>query len=153
MPHPARTPEGDSFRCTVCGKRSDVEYSWPAGDVICPFCGSLGWAEQSRRRQHPIPRFSTNPFERTEKSIVFRGGPPAAWPHWLRKAGVAGGTACVPAFFLLIATVLLLSAPESGLHSREMTRCLVVLVLSLGGLCLASLAAIVVGVIAAGRRA
>lgn len=39
----SRTPEGDPHRCPICGQRSHMELSDPAGDACCPKCGSLLW--------------------------------------------------------------------------------------------------------------
>lgn len=40
-----RTPEGKPQRCHVCGNEVYVEASQPAGDSVCPHCGSLLWVE------------------------------------------------------------------------------------------------------------
>ncbi len=39
----SRTPEGDSIECTICGARSIIDISTPAGDCVCPVCGALNW--------------------------------------------------------------------------------------------------------------
>jgi acyl carrier protein len=44
----SRTPEGDPFRCHLCGAASAVEPSHPAGDAVCPRCGQLLWAVRDR---------------------------------------------------------------------------------------------------------
>jgi acyl carrier protein len=38
-----RTPEGLPFGCPICGQVANLEPSYPAGDAVCPACGSLLW--------------------------------------------------------------------------------------------------------------
>ena len=38
----SRTPEGESFRCDICGEVARVEAS-DTGDTLCPACGQLLW--------------------------------------------------------------------------------------------------------------
>jgi hypothetical protein len=38
-----RTPEGDCYRCPFCGAWIAVETSDPAGDSVCPQCGTILW--------------------------------------------------------------------------------------------------------------
>ena len=47
----SRTPEGFPSHCAVCGAGTNVEFSQPSGDAVCPVCGSLIWkaAELQRR--------------------------------------------------------------------------------------------------------
>ncbi len=39
----SRTPEGWPHRCPVCGREAALEPALPAGDAVCPSCGSLVW--------------------------------------------------------------------------------------------------------------
>jgi acyl carrier protein len=39
----SRTPEGFPHRCSICGKQSAVDPSFPGGDSTCPSCGHLLW--------------------------------------------------------------------------------------------------------------
>lgn len=43
MPVSSRTPEGEPLRCPICGTAADLEVCDPAGDALCPACGSLLW--------------------------------------------------------------------------------------------------------------
>ncbi|MBL8851039.1 MAG: hypothetical protein JNG89_15275 [Planctomycetaceae bacterium] len=38
----SRTPEGEPYRCTICGGLAPLETS-DAGDSLCPQCGQLLW--------------------------------------------------------------------------------------------------------------
>jgi len=38
----SRTPEGQPFRCPVCGEDTDIEPAL-AGEACCPACGELLW--------------------------------------------------------------------------------------------------------------
>ncbi len=38
----SRTPEGQPFRCPVCGEDTDIEPAL-SGDACCPACGELLW--------------------------------------------------------------------------------------------------------------
>ena len=38
----SRTPEGQPFRCPVCGEDTDLERT-DQGDACCPACGELLW--------------------------------------------------------------------------------------------------------------
>lgn len=38
----SRTPEGQPFRCPVCGEDTEIEPA-AAGDACCPACGELLW--------------------------------------------------------------------------------------------------------------
>ena len=48
---PSRTPEGRPLRCEICGAIITVEIASP-GDTLCPRCGSLLWAFQSRLAEY-----------------------------------------------------------------------------------------------------
>jgi hypothetical protein len=39
----SRTPEGEPFRCPICGLVDRIEASRPPGDAPCPSCGHLIW--------------------------------------------------------------------------------------------------------------
>jgi acyl carrier protein len=39
----SRTPEGMPSRCPICGSATNLEFSDPAGDALCPNCGCLLW--------------------------------------------------------------------------------------------------------------
>ncbi len=45
----SRTPEGDEYRCPVCGDRGRIEPSWPRRDATCPSCGCLLWIGDTSR--------------------------------------------------------------------------------------------------------
>ena len=52
----ARTPEGDPFRCPICGEVANIETSL-AGDACCPSCNHLLWWFKDRLAlQREIPR-------------------------------------------------------------------------------------------------
>lgn len=36
----SRTPEGFPSRCPICGADSQIEFSDPGDDAVCPVCGS-----------------------------------------------------------------------------------------------------------------
>ena len=56
MPISTRTPEGEPLHCPVCGMRANLEISDPAGDALCPACGSLLWqVRDSLHRIYNIP--------------------------------------------------------------------------------------------------
>ena len=40
----SRTPEGMPSHCPLCGAKTNIEFSDPAGDAPCPNCGHLLWA-------------------------------------------------------------------------------------------------------------
>jgi len=40
----SRTPEGMPTDCPLCGAKTNIEFSDPAGDALCPNCGHLLWA-------------------------------------------------------------------------------------------------------------
>ena len=40
----SRTPEGLPSDCPLCGAKTNIEFSHPAGDAPCPNCGHLLWA-------------------------------------------------------------------------------------------------------------
>ena len=40
----SRTPEGMPSDCPLCGAKTNIEFSDPAGDAPCPNCGHLLWA-------------------------------------------------------------------------------------------------------------
>ena len=40
----SRTPEGLPSECPLCGEKTNIEFSDPAGDAPCPRCGHLLWA-------------------------------------------------------------------------------------------------------------
>ena len=40
----SRTPEGMPSDCPLCGAKTNIEFSEPAGDAPCPNCGHLLWA-------------------------------------------------------------------------------------------------------------
>ena len=42
----SRTPEGRPSRCPLCGAKTNLEFSDPAGDAPCPKCGHLLWFSQ-----------------------------------------------------------------------------------------------------------
>lgn len=37
----SRTPEGSPGRCSLCGKKTQLEFSQPGDDAPCPHCGCL----------------------------------------------------------------------------------------------------------------
>src|SRR5262245_11401409 len=39
----SRTPEGEPWRCPVCGNELRLDPSRPPGDAPCPHCGTLLW--------------------------------------------------------------------------------------------------------------
>ena len=39
----SRTPEGFPSECPLCGASTNLEFSQPPGDAVCPNCGSLVW--------------------------------------------------------------------------------------------------------------
>ena len=39
----SRTPEGDGYRCPICGKVDALRTSAGSGDSVCPSCGHLLW--------------------------------------------------------------------------------------------------------------
>jgi hypothetical protein len=43
-----RTPDGEPFRCPMCGKASTLEASVPPGDAACPHCGGLLWRHRDK---------------------------------------------------------------------------------------------------------
>lgn len=47
----SRTPEGEPQRCSICGKLSTVDPSFPCGDSCCPNCGNLLWWVRDRLSQ------------------------------------------------------------------------------------------------------
>lgn len=53
----SRTPEGMPSECPLCGARTNIEYSEPAGDAPCPNCGHLLWAA-ARLVQSVTKRFA-----------------------------------------------------------------------------------------------
>jgi len=53
----SRTPEGMPSECPLCGAKTYLEYSDPAGDAPCPNCGCLIWASDQLARS-VIQRYS-----------------------------------------------------------------------------------------------
>ena len=39
----SRTPEGFPSECALCGASTNLEFSAPSRDAVCPNCGSLVW--------------------------------------------------------------------------------------------------------------
>ena len=39
----SRTPEGFPSKCPLCGASTNLEFSEPSGDALCPNCGHLLW--------------------------------------------------------------------------------------------------------------
>ena len=39
----SRTPEGFPSECPLCGATTNLEFSEPSGDAVCPNCGVLVW--------------------------------------------------------------------------------------------------------------
>jgi len=39
----SRTPEGTPSHCSLCGAKTNIEFSSPAKDAPCPNCGYLLW--------------------------------------------------------------------------------------------------------------
>lgn len=47
----SRMPEGLPGRCPLCGAATNLEFSVPPGDAVCPKCGCLIWlSEQNLNR-------------------------------------------------------------------------------------------------------
>lgn len=96
----SRTPEGDSNRCGVCGRRCRVEPSCPSPDAPCPSCGHLLWFRadadarrpaRAKRPQNPPPaRAPRVQARRLVRRLVRRAEGPLGQPGVAVAAELAG---------------------------------------------------------------
>jgi acyl carrier protein len=62
-----RSPQDFPSRCPLCGATTDLEYSKPLGDTVCPNCGCLIWlSEQDLNRMRDM---LSRRFEKPAESI------------------------------------------------------------------------------------
>jgi len=69
----SRTPEGLPSRCPICGADTDLEFSQPSGDAVCPNCGHLLWISTkvvSRLRQFVTGELGVPVEEVSAKAIL-----------------------------------------------------------------------------------